>query len=188
MKLFLNLKKSSSWKIWTTNATTNLRGVVHNSWLYSTRSEDSRPPHFIDLVDWIACSCIFNIKIFNTGWGFLYLIIKPIISVFHKVFENNIQKYYSKLSILLTLAKRRALPGYARDRGFGSSGKFVLSRFHGRFSIQLISSYNFSNFWQLYIYCWDALGAVDHHSTTQVQSYFGCAARQRLLYRGWPLP
>ena len=124
MKLFLNLKKSSSWKIWTTNATTNLRGVVHNSWLYSTRSEDSRPPHFIDLVDWIACSCIFNIKIFNTGWGFLYLIIKPIISVFHKVFENNIQKYYSKLSILLTLAKRRALPGYARDRGFVSSGKF----------------------------------------------------------------
>ena len=28
-----------------------------------------------------------------------------------------------------SLAKRRASPGYARNRGFGSSGKFVLSRF-----------------------------------------------------------
>ena len=31
---------------------------------------------------------------------------------------------------------RPAMPGYARNRGFGSSGKF-LSRFHGRFSTQL---------------------------------------------------
>ena len=46
------------------------------------------------------------------------------------------------------LAKRRASPGYARDHGFGSSGKFVLSRFHGRFSIHENSFYALSIFWR----------------------------------------
>ena len=44
----------------------------------------------------------------------------------------------------ITLAKRRALPGYARNRSFGLSGKFVLSRFHGRFSIQLTIAVQYS--------------------------------------------
>ena len=46
------------------------------------------------------------------------------------------------------LAKRRASPGYARDHGFSSSGKFFLSRFHGRFSIHENSFYALSIFWR----------------------------------------
>ena len=73
--------------------------------------------------------CLFwNRTIFKSG---LYLNLASII----------------EFTVYTILAKRRASPGYARDRGFGLSGKFVLSRFHVRFSIQLIQTgkYNGKN-------------------------------------------
>ena len=52
-----------------------------------------------------------------------------------KNFQNEHHCKNGELSNYTELAKRRASPGYVLDRGFGSSGKFVLSRFHLRYSI-----------------------------------------------------
>ena len=47
-------------------------------------------------------------------------------SAFEKISLLGFQstKFQKKFIIFFKLAKRRASPGYARDRGFGSSGKF----------------------------------------------------------------